>query len=152
MKYTLRAASAALLLTVGALPVLAADPPRVITAAPAVGNHFRAKQVMGTKILIGGNTAIGTVEDLVFDDAGNLEYLIVSTDNNKLVSVPWDAAKWDLDKKVGTLGITVEQYKTIPTFTTTTYPSFYTPTYRTETYKFYGLTPRELRRIERRLP
>lgn len=154
LKNTLRAASAALLLAAGAAPVLA-DPPRVAATAPpavAAGNHFRAKQVLGTKILIANNTAIGTVEDLVFDDAGNLEYLIVSTDTNKLVSVPWDAAKWDLEKKTGTVGLTVEQYKTIPTFTATTYPSFYTPTYRTETYKFYGLTPRELRRLERRIP
>lgn len=153
LKNTLRAASAALLLSAG--PAFAADPPRVAATAQPVAtasHHIRAKQVLGTKILIANNTAIGTVEDLVFDDAGNLEYLVVSTDANKLVSVPWDAAKWDLEKKVGTLGITVEQYKTIPTFTATTYPSFYTPTYRTETYKFYGLTPRELRRIERRNP
>lgn len=144
-KMILRAASAALLLTVSALPALAAPPAEA-------HNHFRAKQVIGTKILIAGNTAIGTVDDLVFDDAGNLEYLIVATDNNKLVSVPFDAARWDLEKKVGVLGITAEQYKVIPTFTVTTYPSFYTPTYRTETYKFYGVTPRELRRIERRIP
>ncbi|AWM40686.1 PRC-barrel domain protein [Gemmata obscuriglobus] len=152
LKNTLRAATAAALLS--AVPVFAADPPRAVSAQPAVGasNSFRAKQVLGTKILIAGNTAIGTVEDLVFDDAGNLEYLVVSTDANKLVSVPWDAAKWDLEKKVGTLNLTVEQYKTIPTFTATTYPSFYTPVYRTQTYKFYGLTPRELRRIERRIP
>ncbi|HEY1187673.1 MAG TPA: PRC-barrel domain-containing protein [Gemmata sp.] len=123
LKNTLRATAAALLLTVGA-PVFAADPPRPVGAAAAAHHHIRAKQVMGTKILIANNTAIGTVEDLVFDDAGNLEYLIVSTDANKLVSVPWDAAKWDLEKKVGTVGITAEQYKTIPTFTPTTYPSF----------------------------
>ncbi len=153
-KYTLRAASAALLLAVGAMPAFAADPPRVGAAPPAAvtSNHFRAKQVIGTKILIAGNTAIGTVDDLVFDDAGNLEYLIVATDTNKLVSVPFDAAKWDLEKKMGVLAITAEQYKVIPTFTGTTYPSFYTPAYRTETYKFYGVTPRELRRIERRNP
>ncbi|MDY3552380.1 PRC-barrel domain-containing protein [Gemmata sp. JC717] len=152
LKYTLRATTAAALLS--AVPVFAADPPRVVSAQPVVAasSSFRAKQVLGTKILIAGNTAIGTVEDLVFDDAGNLEYLIVSTDTNKLVSVPWDAAKWDLEKKVGTLNLTVDQYKTIPTFTATTYPSFYTPVYRTQTYKFYGLTPRELRRIERRIP
>lgn len=153
LKNTLRAATAALLMS--AVPAFAADPPRLTAAAPPVvsaGHSFRAKQVLGTKILIAGNTTIGTVEDLVFDDAGNLEYLIVSTDANKLVSVPWDAAKWDLEKKVGMLTLTAEQYKAIPTFTATTYPSFYTPTYRVETYKFYGLTPRELRRLERRIP
>lgn len=145
-KYTLRTAAVALLLAVGVLPVLAADPPA------AAHHQIRAKQVMGTKILIQGNTAVGTVDDLIFDDAGNLEYLVVSTDKGNLISVPWEAAKWDFEKKMGTLPITMDQYKTIPTYTTTTYPSFYTPTYRTETYKFYGLTPRELRRIDRRIP
>ncbi len=143
--YTLRAASAVLLLAIGTVPVLA-DP-------PAAGHqHIRAKQVIGTKILIAGNTAIGTVDDLVFDDAGNLEYLIVATEDNKLVSVPFEAAKWDLEKKHGVLALTAEQYKVIPRYTVTTYPSFYTPAYRTETYKYYGLTPRERRRIERRNP
>lgn len=145
---SLRAALAASLLC--AAPLLAADPPRA--AAPALGAHFRAKQVLGTKMHIAGNVGIGTVDDLVFDEAGNLEYLIVATDGNRLVSVPWDAARWDLEKRVGTLTLSAEQYKAIPTFTVTTYPNFYTPAYRTETYKFYGLTPRELRRLERRVP
>lgn len=155
---TLRSVSAALLLAVGGLAF--AEPPRAEPvkpapadpkAAPAVAT-FRAKQVLGTKILIQKDTAIGTVDDIVFDDAGNLEYLIVATSDNKLITVPWDAAKWDLEKKTGTLAITQEVYKTIPTYTVTTYPQFYTPTYRTEVYKVYGLTPRELRRLERRIP
>ena len=114
-----------------------------------VSNQFRAKQVLGTRIMIMGNTAAGTVDDLVFDDAGNLEYLIVEN-NGKLWTVPWEAAKFDLEKKMAMVPLTAEQYKTIPTYTTTSYPTFYTPVYRTQTYKYYGLTPRELRRIERR--
>lgn len=110
---------------------------------------FRAKEVLGTKVSISGGTAIGTVEDLVFDDAGNLEYMVVEN-GGKLITVPWEAAKFDLAKKTAVLGITQEVYKTIPTYTVTTYPSFYTPTYRTEVYKVYGLTPRDLRRIDRR--
>ena len=50
------------------------------------------------------------------------------------------------------MSIAPDVYKTIPTYTVTTYPAFYTPTYRTDIYKVYGLTPRELRRIERRIP
>jgi sporulation protein YlmC with PRC-barrel domain len=161
--YTIRTMFAALLMSVPALaaacdppvyfpaqPVAAAvpaDPPAVATTAT-----FRAKQVLGSKIFIQNNTAVGTVEDLVFDDAGNLEYLVVSTGDNKLISVPFEAAKWDLEKKTGIVNITPEVYKTIPTYTVTTYPQFYTPTYRTQVYKVYGLTPRELRRIERRIP
>jgi hypothetical protein len=137
-------ASVVLLATAG--QSLAVDPPATTT------NTIRAKQVLGTKMMIQNNTAIGTVDDLVFDDAGNLEYLIVATGDNKLITVPFEAAKWDLEKKIGTLSITQEVYKTIPTYTVTTYPQFYTPVYRTGVYKVYGLTPRELRRIERRIP
>jgi hypothetical protein len=131
-------------------PAAPAAPPGAAPTAPA--NTFRAKQIIGTKITIQNNTAIGTVEDLVFDDAGNMEYLIVSTGDNKLITVPWDAAKFDLSKMTATVNITPEVYKTIPTYTVTTYPQFYTPVYRTDIYKVYGLTPRELRRLDRRIP
>ncbi len=133
---------AAFLLT--ATVASAAEPVQVSSS------QFRAKQVLGTKIMITGDTAaVGTVDDLVFDDAGNLEYIIVDN-GGKLMTVPWEAAKFDLEKKTAWLSINADQYKVIPTYTTTTYPSFYTPTYRTDTYKFYGLTPRELRVIKRR--
>lgn len=157
--FTLRAASAALLMTVGlafaANPVPPAPPvapPGSEPLAPTKLPTFRAKQVLGTKILIQNNTAIGTVDDIVFDQAGNLDYLIVATGDNKLITVPWDAAKFDLEKKTGVVNITQEVYKTIPTYTATTYPQFYAPTYHTDVYKVYGLTPRELRRIEHRIP
>src|SRR5262245_975919 len=112
------------------------------------GVTYRAKQILGAKIMIKNNTSIGTVDDIVFDDAGNLEYLIVANEG-KMVSVPWEAAKFDVKSQSAVVNITPEVYKTIPTFTTTTYPDFFVPTYRTTTYKYYGLTPRELRRIER---
>jgi sporulation protein YlmC with PRC-barrel domain len=119
-------------------------------AEPATHNHYRAKQVLGTKIILKGeSTAVGTVDDLVFDDAGNLEYLIVDN-GGKLTTVPFEAAMLDVEKKQATLVISPDQYKLVPTYTTTTYPSFYTPTYRNEIYKTYGVTPRELRVINRR--
>ncbi len=117
-------------------------------AMAADSTHYRAKQVLGTKIMIQSDTAIGTVDDLVFDDAGNLEYLIVES-GGKLVTVSFEAARFNIEKRTAVLAITPEQYRLIPTFTVTTYPSFYAPTYRTEVYKYYGLTPRELRRLNR---
>ena len=120
-------------------------------AEPVVtsGKQFRAKQVIGTKILIKGDTAIGTVDDLVFDDAGNLDYMIVASEG-KLVTVPFEAAKFDLEKRTASVTLTEEQYKAIPTYTTTTYPTYYAPTYRTEVYRYYGLSPRPLRLFDRR--
>ncbi len=117
----------------------------------ATGKTYRVKQILGTKIALKGDatTAVGVVDDLVFDDGGNLEYLIVDN-GGKLYTVPFDAASFDLEKKMAVLPLTMEQYKVIPTFTTTTYPTFYAPAYRTDVYKVYGLTPRDLRVIRRR--
>jgi hypothetical protein len=133
-------------------PGTRANPAQPATGAqPAAGavTTYRAKQILGSKIILNDKTGVGTVDDIVFDNAGNLEYLIVSNADGKMVSVPWDAARWDVKSQTATLTITPEVYKTIPTFTTTTYPDFWAPTYRTQVYKYYGLTPRELRRIER---
>jgi len=149
-------AAAAFLLTAGLMvdaqqPAPAQGQPKVDSPAAAPAAIFRAKQILGSKVMIQNNTAVGTVEDLVFDSAGNLEYMVVSHDG-KLVTAPWDAAKFDVKAQTATINVTPEVWKTIPTYTTTTYPEFFVPTYRTQVYKVYGLTPRELRRIERRIP
>jgi hypothetical protein len=149
---TLRAAPAALLLLVGG-SVFAADPPKPgVPLAPTALRTYRAKEVLGTKLALQNNTALGTVDDIVFDEAGNLDYLVVATGDNRLITVPWEAARLDLAKRTGIVNITPEVYKTIPSYTVTTYPQFFTPAYRTEIYKVYGLTPRQLRRLERTLP
>ncbi|HEY2910548.1 MAG TPA: PRC-barrel domain-containing protein, partial [Gemmataceae bacterium] len=42
-------------------------------------HSIRAKQVIGAKVNIQNNVAIGTVDDIVLSDAGDVEYLIVIT-------------------------------------------------------------------------
>ena len=123
-------------------------PPRA--NAPAT-QEYRVKQILGTKVSIQGDLAIGTVDDIVFGDDGYVEYLIVAN-QGKLVTVPWQAAKFNFAQQTATLNITQDQFKVIPTFTVERYPTFYAPTYRAQIYKQYGLTPRELRQIERRQP
>jgi hypothetical protein len=93
--------------------------------------------------------AIGTVDDIVFNDEGYIEYLVVLNDG-KLVAVPWQAAKFNFDSRVATLNITQERFREVPTFTVQTYPNLYDPTYRTRIYGYYGITPGQERRIERR--
>jgi hypothetical protein len=112
-------------------------------ARPAEGSTqaYRAKQVLGTKVSITGELSIGTVDDIVFSDAGQIEYLIVNNDG-KLVTVPWEAAKFNFEKQTATLNISQDQFKVIPTYTVREYPVFFEPTYRTQVYRWYGLTPR----------
>lgn len=127
-----------------------APPPveRPRTATTAAPQEYRVKQILGTKVNIQGNLAIGSVDDIVFGDDGYVEYLIV-LNQGKLVTVPWEAAKFNFEQRTATVNLTQQQFEVIPTYTVEKYPSFYTPTYRTEIYKYYGLTPRE-RRLERK--
>jgi len=136
-------------------PPAPAQPAPRTTAPPAAapaqqaGQAFRVKQVLGSKLSITGNVGIGTVDDIVFGDDGMIEYLIVANEG-KLVTVPWEAAKFNFQQQTATIDITQEKFKAIPTYTVQEYPNYALPTYRTEIYRFYGLTPRE-RRIERRI-
>jgi hypothetical protein len=81
----------------------------------------------------------------VLPTAGQVEYLIVANEG-KLVTVPWEAAKFNFEKQTAAINITQEQYKVIPTYTAREYPVYFEPTYRTRAYKWYGLTPRPFRR------
>ncbi len=123
---------------------------RSTTTQPAQPAARRAKSVLGSKVHIQGEIAIGTVDDIVFNDEGYIEYLVVLNEG-KLVAMPWQAAKFNFDNRVAQVNITQERFREIPTFTVQSYPNFYEPTYRTQTYKYYGITPRTVeRRIERR--
>jgi hypothetical protein len=105
---------------------------------------YRAKQVIGSKMLIQGNVAIGTVDDIVFADDGHVEYLVV-VNEGKLVAVPWEAAKFNFEQRTAVVNITQEQFRVIPTFTVERYPAFLAPTYRAQIYGYYGLKPRDFR-------
>jgi hypothetical protein len=129
---------------------LQAQTPIVKEAIPTGAQEYRAKRILGTGVQIEGNIAIGTVDDIVFRDDGVVEYLVVLNEG-KLISVPWEAAKFNFEKKIASVSITREQYKLIPTFTVETYPRFFTPEYQIQTYKYYGLTPAQERRLERKL-
>jgi hypothetical protein len=149
----LRRSAFALAVGVAAAGLAAAQPPAA--QPPASGSEpapaaVRAKQVLGTKVSIQGNISIGTVEDIVFSDAGQVEYLVVNNEG-KLVTVPWSAATFNFEKQTAVVNLSAAQFKAVPTFTVTTYPAFFAPTYRAEVYKLYGLTPGQLRRLERRL-
>jgi len=137
------------------LTAMADDEPKPVappgTPVGEVARPLRAKQVLGARISIQNNTAVGTVDDIVLSDAGDVEYVVVQTDENKMVTVPWSTVVWNKDYKSATINVTVDQFKVIPRYSNTAYPDYFAPTYRTEIYKQYGVAPGTLRRIERRI-
>jgi hypothetical protein len=112
--------------------------------------HFRAKQILGSKVTLEGDSSAGTVDDIVIDEHGNVDYLIVVNSENRLVTVPWDAARFNPEKRMAVVHIAPEKFRQAPTYTVTQYPNFATPAYRTEIYRWYGLTPGQERRAIRR--
>ena len=136
-----------------AQPPAAQPPTQPLGTAQMPEQTFRVRSVLGARVNLQNNTSAGVIEDLVFDQEGQIEYAIVA-DQGKLVTVPWQAIKWAAATQpnapmLATIAIPAEQYRVIPTYTVATYPSFFTPTYRTEVYRHYGLTPRERRALRR---
>jgi hypothetical protein len=64
-------------------------PPGAPGAPEGQRETIRAKQVLGSKVNIQGDMAVGTVDDIVLDDHGNVDYLIVANSDGRLVTVPW---------------------------------------------------------------
>jgi len=112
---------------------------------------LRAKDVLGSKVNIQGNLAIGTVDDIIFDDGGTIDYLVVLNDG-KYVTVPWEAAKFDFGNRMAVVEISQERFREIPTYTSEHYPAFYAPAYREKVYGYYGVKPRRDIRVEKHEP
>jgi hypothetical protein len=110
---------------------------------------FRVRNVLGTKVSIQGNLAIGTVDDIVFSDDGYIDYLVV-LNQGKYVMVPWQAAKFNFEQRTATVNISQSQYQQVPTFTQQTWPNVWAPGYQERIYGYYGLRPGPERRMERR--
>src|SRR5438132_11307199 len=110
---------------------------------------FKAKAVIGSKAFIQGNVAIGTVDDIIFDDNGSVDYLVVLNEG-KYVTVPWQAAKFDFERRTATVNITEKRFRAVPTYTLEQVPNYGSPVYRQQIYTYYGLRPGQERRIERR--
>lgn len=116
--------------------------------APARQSH-KAKSVLGSKVSIQEGLVIGTVDDIIFNDDGYIDYLVVLNEG-KYVLVPWEAAKFDFAKRTASVEITPERFREVPTFTQERWPNVYDPAYRVQVYGYYGLKPGAERRLERR--
>jgi len=109
----------------------------------------KVKAVIGSKVTIQGGLAIGTVDDIIFDDDGYIDYLVVLNEG-KYAVVPWQAAKFNFEQRAASVNITQQQYQQVPTFTMQTWPTF-DSAYQARIYGYYGLTPGRERRVERRI-
>jgi hypothetical protein len=108
----------------------------------------KVKGVLGSRVTIQGGLAIGTVDDVIFDDDGYIDYLVIINDG-KYVVVPWQAAKFNFGERAATVNVTQQQFQQVPTFSVQTWPTF-DAAYQQRIYGYYGL-PWHERRVERRV-
>jgi len=151
LRNRLHTAAAVAVLLAGAQFAQAQAKVQVQTQQPIAGPHhtLRAKSIMGAQISIQGSNSVGTIQDIILNDDGVVEYFVVG-DGTKNFTVPWEAAKFNFENRTAVININQEQFRQIPTYTVNQYPDFYAPAYRTQVYRYYGITPGRERRLERR--
>jgi PRC-barrel domain len=152
LRTALRTASA-LAIFAATLGVIFAQPPEVRkTQKPSAQMALRAKSILGATVQLHGSASasVGTIEDIVFDDEGVIDYFIVS-EKGRMVTVPWEAAKFNFEKRTAEINLAPDQFSKVPSYTAERYPDFYAPAYRTEIYGYYNLRPGQERRFERRV-
>jgi hypothetical protein len=102
---------------------------------------YRAKQIIGSRVSLNEGAEAGTVDDIVFDDYG-VSYLIVVDSSNRLVTIPWETAKFSVEKRTAVIHIAPERFEAAPRYTPQQYPAFSRPAYRKEVHGFFGIMPR----------
>jgi hypothetical protein len=101
-------------------------------------SHHRISTVVGTTFTL-GTTSVGKVTEVVFNDGGCIEYLIVQ-ETEGFVVVPWTLVTVNYEQKVVTVQsttVTVEKLRELR-FTEGRWPNFSDPTFTQRVQAVWG--------------
>jgi len=112
----------------------------VTTQPEAAPQLRRASQILGSSVLLQGGAAYGKVEDIVLNDSGTVEYVLVSN-NGRMAMMPWGAGNFDYAKRVVTYEVTPQAVQPL-TFTSEEYPRVVNSQYTTRVRQVF---PRAVR-------
>jgi hypothetical protein len=117
--------------------------------APAGTESRRVSQILGSTVQLNNATGYGKVDDIVIGPDNQIEYLVVSHDD-QYVALPWTAGRFNPGQRVVVYSVAPAAILPLH-FRSNAWPNFIDPGYtrRVETI-FPGLTRREMRRMERR--
>jgi len=74
------------------------------TSSTPNGIH-RVSQILGSSVRLEGEDNYGKVEDIVLDDNGTIDYLVVAKDS-RYVMLPWNAGNFDYGRRVVAYDVT----------------------------------------------
>ena len=78
----------------------------------------RLSVVIGGSVQIADGVSVGKIEDVVLNDRGCIDYVVVVY-RDKYVAIPWSVATVDYGERIVTVDITERRFAEVPTFTRT---------------------------------
>jgi len=75
----------------------------------------RLSLVVGGAVRIANGVSVGKIEDIVLNDRGCIDYVIVVY-QDKYVAIPWTVATVDYGQRIVTVNITEQRFAQVPTF------------------------------------
>ena len=107
---------------------------------PAAGQRevVKLSRILKSKVVIQQDQPAGTVTDVVLSDAGCVEYIVVSNEDQYYV-VPYTAAQVRYTDQIVFVDMAPAQFQNVTYFGANNWPNLYAPAYRNQIYSFYGL-------------
>jgi len=125
-------------------------PSRRESSAPATPGVRRASTVLGARVSLQGGDAVGKVTDLVINDDGCIDYVVVASEDN-YVLVPWSAGTVNFAERTIVLDIPQNRWREVPTFTRDRWPDLSDARYTQRVQRYFNVSGnRRERRNERR--
>ena len=78
----------------------------------------RLSLVIGGGVRIANGVSVGKIEDVVLNDRGCIDYVVVAY-QDKYVAIPWTVATVDYGQRIVTVDITEQRFAQVPTFART---------------------------------
>src|SRR5262245_4447461 len=82
----------------------------------------KVSAVVGGTVVVSDGATVGKVEDIVLNDNGCVDYVVVSYEN-KYVLVPWGVTTWNVQDRTVRVNITRDRFTQVPTFTRDHWPN-----------------------------
>jgi hypothetical protein len=97
----------------------------------------RLSLVIGGAVRIANGISVGKIEDVVLNDHGCIDYVVVVYHDN-YVAIPWSVATVDYGERIVTVDITEQRFAEVPTFTRTEFSVLTTSEFTQKVHSAFG--------------
>jgi hypothetical protein len=115
-----------------------------------IAGMHKAEDVMGKTVVSQTGEELGSVDDLVIAEDGQVQYIILSRGGTlgiggDLIPIPWDAANLQIDQENDQLraDITEQQLEGAPKIEGGNWAQIASPEYEQQVHSYYGTEPRQ---------